>query len=426
MSTHSLLHEPLAIDAQYGLVIHRNFIPLFANDAYAHCFGYNTGQEILALPSLLSLIAEHEQDTAKTAYQRVMTGLDQPGVRTFENLNKDGELITVLTVDSVVDWQGEPAMQIIVVDLSRQMAIQRQLLASEQRYRELVDGSIQGMLVHKDFQPLFCNQAYAHMYGFTDANALLAQPSILPFINTQFHVQAWLDNQALLAGKVPVIKTEAKGLRADTSVLWLSLLSRPVDWNGERAVQVTAMDITEQHDLREQLEYRANFDGLTNVLNRRALSEHLQQQLKSAITRRRPLSCLLIDIDNFKAINDSFGHHAGDVVLQHFAKGCQQLTRQHDLLGRWGGEEFVLVLPGTPVQQAQQIAERLCCAMANLDVPVGSLSIHFTVSIGVAALSSAIQSIEQLVGSADVALYDAKHRGKGQVVVAEVTAPCLY
>ncbi|MGF1686351.1 sensor domain-containing diguanylate cyclase [Photobacterium japonica] len=373
----------------------------------------------MAMPSLLPLIAPNEREIAQIAYQRVMSGLDLPGVRTFENVNKTGERLTVLTVDSIIEWNGEPAMQIIVVDLSRQMAMQSQLQASEERYRELVDGSIQGIVVHKNFQPLFCNQAYATMFGFADSDALIAAGSMLPRINPSHQAQAWEDNHVLLSGECAFIKTEAEGLREDALPVWLSLLSRPVLWNGERVVQVTAMDITEQYQLRERLEYQANFDGLTNLLNRRALAEHLDQQVRIACTQEAPLSCLLIDVDNFKAINDTCGHQAGDKVLQQFALCCQRVTRQSDFIGRWGGEEFVLVLPHTPVAQAQPIAERLCRSIAELAVYFDAHAIMFTVSIGVASITPEIRTVDALVGKADEALYAAKHRGKGQVVVCE-------
>lgn len=411
-------HAQLTIDAHYGVVIHRDFKPLYANDDYAQCYGYQHAQDILLLPSLLQLIAADEQQTARIAYTKVMSGQERPGVRSYKNIDKLGNELNVLTVDSVIDWQGEPAMQIILIDLSAQVAIQRKLQASEERYRELVDGSIQGILVHKHFQPLFCNQAYAHMLGFADSSSLLAQPSILPYIARKYQQQALSDIQALLEGKQSVIKTEAKGVRLDKSPVWLSLLSRPVQWDGEQVVQVTAMDVTEQYNLRQQLEYRANFDGLTNVLSRRALGEQFEQQVVDAQTLLTPLSCLLIDIDNFKSINDEFGHQVGDLVLKQFAASCKWATRKKDLVGRWGGEEFVLVLPQTHLKQAQQFAERLCRNIDRLQVNVGTETLHFSVSIGVAALTANSNSVSALLLDADNALYDAKRQGKGRVVIA--------
>ncbi|KXI21922.1 hypothetical protein AS132_17095 [Photobacterium sanguinicancri] len=137
---------------------------------------------------------------------------------------------------------------------------------------------------------------------------MIEHGSILPLIALPFHQQAVEENAALINGIVETIKAEVKGFKVDGSTIWLSLLSRPVTWNGELAVQVTAMDITEQHILREKLEHQANYDGLTNLLNRRATSEILAQQFDVAKTENQPLSCVMIDLDNFKQINDQYGH----------------------------------------------------------------------------------------------------------------------
>ncbi|MGF1725193.1 sensor domain-containing diguanylate cyclase [Photobacterium nomapromontoriensis] len=412
------ISDQLTFATHYGVVIHRDFKPLYANDDYARCFGYQNAQEILALPTLLPLIAENEQQTARNAYIRVMSRQEPPGVRRYTNIDKQGNELNVMTVDNIVDWQGVPAMQIIVIDFSAQVAMQRKLQASEERYRELVDGSIQGILVHKNFRPLFCNQAYAHMLGFADSQSLLAQSSILPYIASKFQQQALSDQQSLLDGQQSVIKTEAKGIRRDKSPVWFSLLSRPVQWDGEQVVQVTAMDITEQHYLRQQLEYRANFDGLTNLLNRRALGEHFELRVIDAQTHLTPLSCLLIDIDNFKSINDHFGHQVGDIVLKQFAVSCKCIARKMDIIGRWGGEEFVLVLPRTRLAQAKQIASRLCRNIERLRISIGTERLHFSVSIGVATLTDATNSVDTMLLNADNALYEAKRQGKCCVVTA--------
>ena len=418
VSPNDALNEQLFIESHYGVVIHRGFKPLYADDNYARYFGYECSQDILALPSLLDLIVPHEQHNAILAYEATMTGESKPGVRTYKNVDNEGNEIIVLTVDHVIEWHGQPAMQVTLIDLSPQVEIQRQLQASEERYRALVDGSIQGILVHKNFKPLFCNLAYAQMLGFDDEQALMAQPSILPLIAKSHHLQAHKDNHKLLIGEKQSIKTEAQSIRCDGSTVWLSLLSRPIQWNGEQVVQVTAMDITEQQLLRERLEHRANYDGLTNLLNRRAVMELLEKQFAHDRMLDNSLCCVLIDFDNFKSINDQYGHHVGDEVLRLFADSCKQSIRKSDFIGRWGGEEFVLVLPSTDIQQAVRIAERICNNVSRLRVTAENTSVGFSVSMGASYLSFDITSVEQLLTAADKALYHAKDQGKNRVVVA--------
>ncbi|MGF1757639.1 sensor domain-containing diguanylate cyclase [Photobacterium sagamiensis] len=418
MNLSPAINEQQFIKSHYGVVIHRDFKALYADDNYARYFGYQSGQDILSLTSLLQLIAPHERQNAIHTYNAVMAGKEQPGVRSYKNIDKNENEFIVLTVDHVIEWQGEKAMQITIIDLSTHVETHRKLQASEERYRELIDGSIQGIVVHQNFKPLFCNQAYAQMLGFEDDQALMDINSILPLISSRYHQQAHQDNHALLSGEKDAIKTEVKGLRADGSTVWLSILSRPVQWDGERVVQVTAMDITEQHLLSEQLEHRANYDGLTNLLNRRALSELLTKQFAYHQTHSNPLCCVLIDLDNFKAINDQYGHHVGDIILKVFASISKKNIRESDIICRWGGEEFVLILPNTDIEQAEFIAERLCDAITKLRVATSSGHVSFSASMGVSSLSNNTSNVDLLLSKADNALYQAKHQGKNRVVIA--------
>ncbi len=410
--------EQLLIEPHYGVVVHRDFEPLYSDDNYARFYGYKHAQDILSLNSILELISPSEHLKALEVYKDIMSGKQKPGVRTYKNIDKENNELTVLAIDNIIDWQGAPAMQVIIIDLSYQFEMQRNLTLSEERYRVLVDGSIQGILVHNNFKPLFCNNAYAQMFGFENEQALLETDSILPLIPSEFHEQAHRDNKALLVGDKSVIKTESKGIRVDGSIVWLSLLSRTVIWDGGQATQITVMDITEQQLLRERLEHRANYDVLTNLLTRRAFNELLAEEFTYAQQHSNALCCVLIDIDNFKHINDKNGHHSGDKVLQLFARTAKKNLRESDFIGRWGGDEFVLILPKTDLEHAKLIAERLCKDLAKLTVTTDIGHLKFSVSIGVSSLSKQVHNIEILLSEADKALYQAKHQGKGRVAVA--------
>lgn len=410
--------EQLLIEPHYGVVVHRNFEPLYSDDNYARFYGYKSAQDILSLTSILELISPADHFQALQVYQDLMSGKQKPGVRTYKNIDKENNELTVLAIDNIIDWQGAPAMQVIIIDLSYQFEMQRNLTLSEERYRVLVDGSIQGILVHNNFKPLFCNNAYVQMFGFESEQVLLETDSILPLIPSEYHDQSYRDNSSLLAGDESVIKTESKGIRVDGSIVWVSLLSRTVIWDGEPATQITVMDITEQQLLRERLEHRANYDVLTNLLTRRAFNELLAEEFTYAQQHSNALCCVLIDIDNFKNINDRNGHHSGDLVLQSFASTAKKNLRESDFIGRWGGDEFVLILPKTDIDHAKLIADRLCNDLANLSIDIDNGSLSFSVSIGVSCLSKKVHNVETLLSEADKALYQAKHQGKGCVAIA--------
>lgn len=155
-------------------------------------------------------------------------------------------------------------------------------------------------------------------------------------------------------------------------------------------------------------------DGLTGLYNYRHFREVLAHQVEVSRRYGRPLSLLFLDIDNFKGINDSLGHPEGDLVLKALARFMLAHVRQADVLCRYGGEEFVMLLPQTTGDQAHHLAERLREGIAHTPILLSDGEIHITVSIGVAHLSSE-EGGEDLVKIADVALYQAKQSGKNRV-----------
>ena len=160
-------------------------------------------------------------------------------------------------------------------------------------------------------------------------------------------------------------------------------------------------------------------DSLTGLYNRRYLETHLTSLIEHFINRGKSLAVLAVDVDFFKPINDTYGHDAGDKVLQELAARIRENTRSIDLCCRTGGEEFVLVLPSTNMEAAHVIAERLRKSIASKVFTAGpSTGIPVTISIGVATLSNAEDTLETLLKRADSALYAAKREGRNRVVQA--------
>lgn len=171
-----------------------------------------------------------------------------------------------------------------------------------------------------------------------------------------------------------------------------------------------------QHQLREQ----ATRDPLTGLFNRRYLAETLDRELARAARAGGPLSVVVLDVDHFKTVNDTYGHKAGDLVLQSLAELLQTSTRQEDVPCRYGGEEFVLVLGGAPLAAALQRAEAWRRAFASRELVYDAQPIRATISLGVAAFPQHGVTVEALLKAADQALYQAKAGGRNQVVVAEM------
>jgi diguanylate cyclase (GGDEF)-like protein/PAS domain S-box-containing protein len=178
-----------------------------------------------------------------------------------------------------------------------------------------------------------------------------------------------------------------------------------------------ARDITEQKRLEERLRELATSDSLTGLANRRHFLELARQELIRAERYRRDVSLLVMDIDHFKRVNDTFGHEMGDRVLKAVADVSRESLRNIDILARIGGEEFAGLLPHTGLEQAASVAERVRLAVANNAVLTGRGTVHVTISIGVSEAAGSSLDLDSFLRCADEALYAAKRAGRNRVEI---------
>jgi diguanylate cyclase (GGDEF)-like protein len=181
-------------------------------------------------------------------------------------------------------------------------------------------------------------------------------------------------------------------------------------------ISILIRDETETTMLMKKLSNQANLDSLTGLLNRRYLMQLGEQQLALARKHTRPLGVILFDLDHFKAVNDHYGHLAGDEVLKYIARRAENCLRSDDLLGRYGGEEFVVFLLGADLSTSIAIGERIRQGIETIQVDFQGQSINISVSVGVyTAPINGNETLTEMLGQADRALYQAKHNGRNQV-----------
>ncbi|HET7103905.1 MAG TPA: diguanylate cyclase [Terracidiphilus sp.] len=190
----------------------------------------------------------------------------------------------------------------------------------------------------------------------------------------------------------------------------------------EQAVQMRTEDLEQEKielvRAREQMRYCAEHDGLTAVWNHRIIVQRLSDEVNRSMREGKPLSILLVDLDHFKKINDTFGHRAGDETLKHVSALFQGMVRSYDWVGRYGGEEFLLILPGASFENARLRAEEMRLTVEQSDVEAGDRRIPITASFGV--ISGFPDNYETMIQAADAALYHAKNSGRNCVVAKEL------
>lgn len=210
----------------------------------------------------------------------------------------------------------------------------------------------------------------------------------------------------------------------DGSKFWIEIFTHPIFDEDGRVTHVIehTRDITQRRRYDEErrrlileLEHLSRVDSLTELLNRRALMDFMSQELERSKRYGRDICVLLSDIDNFKDINDTYGHAVGDIALERVSKLMRDMIRKTDVVGRYGGDEFMIIMPETDLKGGVEFAERLCEAVREINISAGRKRVPLTLSIGASALHAKLDSIDSLITRADAALYESKREGRDRV-----------
>ncbi|MCB0101869.1 MAG: diguanylate cyclase [Anaerolineales bacterium] len=228
----------------------------------------------------------------------------------------------------------------------------------------------------------------------------------------------WVD---IDQGSVKTSKTRAEVLIEKEMNTYLDLQISPLFDKRRNFIGrlVVWHDISNLKKIQADLEKLATQDSLTHAYNRRHFYTLAEVEIQRSLRSQLPFSVILVDIDHFKDVNDKYGHKAGDQALVHFTKVCIQNLRQVDIFARFGGEEFVIVLPETAMDQAKVTAERIRKIVESAALNIDDQQLKITASFGVSTFKSEEDTLEHLLQKADKALYAAKNKGRNRVVCAE-------
>ncbi len=288
------------------------------------------------------------------------------------------------------------------------------LAASEASMRTLLAVTPVALILQRlaDQRVLFVNPRAMQLFGLTGDH-----------VGSFDAVHAWADEARQAEFLASVHEGHVEGMDAELRTIagakfWARISSQRIQFDGHECYLSSVDDITLVKQEEARLREQATRDPLTAISNRRDLLEHGASELERARRYSRHFSAALLDLDRFKLVNDEHGHAAGDSVLVQTVRLAQSLLRASDLIGRWGGEEFVVLLPETDLQKAVAVLDRIRCALADtkLTLPDGT-ALRVTVSIGVAEWTG-IEALESVVERADDACYEAKRLGRNRTALA--------
>ncbi|WP_028534488.1 sensor domain-containing diguanylate cyclase [Paludibacterium yongneupense] len=393
------------------------------NRIWAEMLGYPFEEIEFTTRQWTDFIHPDDRDRVWHSIHSVLNGQKAMHELTYRLRTSDGGYKWVLDRARVVqrDAQGQPIRLCGThTDVDKLKRAEQALEDSEQRFRGIFENAAIGIAqIGLDGGLLNFNDAFCTIIGHRreelERPGSMAEPFSLR-VDLDITRQ---DLNRLFEGQVACLEIEKRYLRCDAEPVWVHLSASLVsDADGQpQYIISTFQNITARKKLQEELEVQARLDGLTGVNNRRYFLERSVIELSRSARYGNPLSLLMIDIDHFKHVNDTWGHKAGDSVLQRLGHVFRDGLREVDIIGRMGGEEFAILLPMTGSLRAVEVAERLRTHVAGCLIEVDStLTLSVTISVGVSTLQATEGSIDALLSKADQGLYLAKANGRNRVV----------
>ena len=352
--------------------------------------------------------------------------IDSQGRRIFETRHRqaNGNVIDVEISASGVMIEGEGYLYAASRDVTQRKRMQTALEDSERRYRTILEWTPEPIVVQKGSNLIYLNPAAVQLFGANSAEELVSVP-VISLVHPDYHHISKERSRNLNEGGTFNPLMEQKFLKLDGSVIHVEVQSTWISFDGEPAVLVVIRDISERHAASEKINHLAFYDPLTGLPNRRLMLERLEQALVSSSRQRFHGALLMIDLDNFKMLNDTLGHATGDLLLVEVANRLRACVREGDTVARMGGDEFVLVLEdlrqgGMAEVQVGQIANKILFSLGQTySLGNGAAASHETTrtyhctsSIGIVMFRDQAISSDELLKRADTAMYEAKAAGK--------------
>ncbi len=402
-----------------AVVVHVRGRVCFANPAMAELVGAADPAELVGR-HVLDFVHPEDHEQAR-AHAREIAEIGRGTARNIRVLRPDGSVRFVESRAALLDSGGEQAILVVGIDVTDLQRSRAEKERSERRYRQLVDLSPDAVLLHRDGRILFANRQAAALFGFASPEEMIGRQA-LEVVDPR---DRWLvtERWERLAQGEEVGAIEVRLRCPDDSGRIIESRVSVLEEEGERIVLAVVRDITRRRLMEDELRRLALRDPLTGLANRAVLRDNLERAVAFAARYGHPGAILLLDLDDFKMINDTFGHAAGDSLLVTLAGRMQEAVRDSDLVARLGGDEFAVLLHALEDPADAFEAARRVLAVAGRPVQVAGGELRPRASIGIALVPAHGSSPDALLRAADLALYEAKRqKGEGQRIVTYTPA----
>jgi diguanylate cyclase (GGDEF)-like protein/PAS domain S-box-containing protein len=406
--------------SEWGLLIqtaqHRAFVS-YASSAVHTSLGY--GADELTTRAVDELIHPDDLDRAESTFRTVLHQEDGEDWITVRVRHANGSWRWVeFCVSNCTRQAHIGAMLVIGRDVTDRVEADLALRSSEARFRAMVQTAQEGLAVisGETGRTVFANEKLTEILSRSLEE--IYSMTILELLDDKD--SSFLLDRLERRARIGTETYELSYLHPDGAPRVLRITSSPLDdGNGTIGSLAMVSDVTAERAVEEQLRQQALYDDLTGIANKTLLRDRLEHSLaRSKRAGGRPVAVLFADLDQFKLINDSFGHAAGDELLRQVADRLQGVVRNDDTVARFGGDEFVIIAEDTHEQAAREMADRVLAAFAEPFV-VDCRRAYVTASIGV--VSAPTGTVDDLLRFADAAMYDAKRRGRSRVQVFDPT-----
>lgn len=402
-------------------ILDANGILVEANDAFLHMMGLQ--REAIGTLSVASWDVQRSLSDI-VAFNRNL--IESEGRCLFETRHRraDGTIIDVEISASGTVIDGAGYLYAASRDITLRKQMQSALEESERRYRTILEWTPEPIVVQKGSKLIYLNPAAVTLFGARSAEELISVP-VISLVHPDYRQISIQRSRNLNEGGKSNPLMEQKFLKLDGSTIHVEVQSTWIEFDGEPAVLVVIRDITERHAASEKINHLAFYDSLTGLPNRRLMQDRLEQALMSSTRQKCHGSLIMIDLDNFKLLNDTLGHATGDLLLVEAASRLRACVRECDTVARMGGDEFVVVLKdlgqgGMADVQAGQVANKILTSLGQTyalgygDASPGEITrtYHCTSSVGIAMFRDQSISANELLKRADTAMYEAKAAGK--------------